>query len=263
MRRSNRKGRLVVVGLGFRPATDVTLESLRHLTAADKVLFVGTHQLMSTWIRSLNTNAESLEGLYAAGKPRIQTYREMSERVVREVETGSYVCAAFYGHPGVLAQATHWAIATLRERGYRATMLPGISAEDCLFADLGINPGDTGCQTYEATDFLIRRISVDPKAALVLYQVGVLGEASVPTRRAAKRQRLLALADRLLKRYPAEHPVLLYKAPVVPGQSATVKRTSVRAIPKQRIDPMMTVYIPPVAASRSARRDVSWLRRQV
>jgi hypothetical protein len=33
-------------------------------------------------------------------------------------------------------------------------MLPGISAEDCLFADLGIDPGIYGCQSYEATDFL-------------------------------------------------------------------------------------------------------------
>jgi hypothetical protein len=36
--------------------------------------------------------------------------------------------------------------------GFDAVMLPGISAEDCLFADLGIDPGMIGCQSFEATD---------------------------------------------------------------------------------------------------------------
>jgi len=31
-------------------------------------------------------------------------------------------------------------------------MLPGISAEDCLVADLGIDPASSGCQSYEAND---------------------------------------------------------------------------------------------------------------
>jgi hypothetical protein len=34
-------------------------------------------------------------------------------------------------------------------------MLPAISAEDCLFADLGVDPADHGCPSYEATDFLV------------------------------------------------------------------------------------------------------------
>jgi hypothetical protein len=34
-------------------------------------------------------------------------------------------------------------------------MLPAVSAEDCLFADLGVDPGAAGCQSHEAADFLI------------------------------------------------------------------------------------------------------------
>ena len=53
----------------------------------------------------------------------------------------------------------------------------GISAEACLFADLGLDPGTTGCQSYEATAFLARTPPVDTEAVLVLWQVSVLGRA--------------------------------------------------------------------------------------
>ena len=32
-------------------------------------------------------------------------------------------------------------------------MLPGVSAKDCLYADLLIDPSNPGCVTYEASDF--------------------------------------------------------------------------------------------------------------
>src|SRR2546429_6584747 len=44
-----------------------------------------------------------------------------------------------------------------REEGFEAEMLPAVSAEDCLFADLGVDPGDEGCQSFEATSFLLFR----------------------------------------------------------------------------------------------------------
>jgi len=35
-------------------------------------------------------------------------------------------------------------------------MLPAISSEDCLYADLGVDPATTGNASYDATDFLLR-----------------------------------------------------------------------------------------------------------
>jgi len=78
----------------------------------------------------------------------------------------------FYGHLGVFVFATHEAMAILRDDGYRVEMLPGISAEDCLYADLSIDPATHGCQVYEATDFLIRRRKIDPAVPVILWQVG-------------------------------------------------------------------------------------------
>ena len=79
----------------------------------------------------------------------------MADAIVAEVELGKTVCAVFYGHPGVFARPSHLAIERTRALGHRAEMLPAVSAEDCLFADLGVDPGD-GCQSFEATNFVVR-----------------------------------------------------------------------------------------------------------
>ena len=63
-----------------------------------------------------------------------------------------------------------------RAEGFGARMLPAVSAEDCLFADLGIDPGPRGLQAYEATYFFRTRPPVDPRATLLLLQVGMLCE---------------------------------------------------------------------------------------
>jgi hypothetical protein len=57
--------------------------------------------------------------------------------------------------------------------GVSARMLPGVSAEDNLIADLGVDPA--GLQSYEATGFLVYKYRFDTSAGLVLWQVGVLG----------------------------------------------------------------------------------------
>lgn len=95
--------------------------------------------------------------------------------MVQNVREGKVVVAVFYGHPGVFASPTHRAIALAKAEGFKAIMLPGVSAEDCLCADLGIDPATIGLLTYEATDLLIRNRVLVPSIPLVLWQVGVVG----------------------------------------------------------------------------------------
>ena len=74
----------------------------------------------------------------------------MADTILNEVRAGKTVCAALYGHPGIFACVGHIAITDARAEGFSAEMLPGISTEDCLVADLGIDPGTTGMQSMEA-----------------------------------------------------------------------------------------------------------------
>ena len=62
------------------------------------------------------------------------------------IRRGIRLCAVVYGHPGVFVYASHEAVRRCRLEGLPARMLPGISAEDCLLADLGVDPGVRGCR---------------------------------------------------------------------------------------------------------------------
>ena len=128
------------------------------------------------WLASFNPRARALSTLYRAGVPRRQIYAEMVDEILAAVRGGARVCAAFYGHPGVFVAPSHEAVRRAREEGYPARMLPAISAEDCLVADLGVDPGAHGWQSYEATSLLLRGHTPDPTAALVLWQVDATGK---------------------------------------------------------------------------------------
>jgi hypothetical protein len=102
-------------------------------------------------------------------------------------------------------------------------MLPAISALDCLFADLGIDPGTTGLQCYEATYFLERRPPVDPDATLVLLQVGMIGErGGDPTPAVAGR--FGRLVEQLGKLYGEAREAVLYTASPYPGAMPSAVR---------------------------------------
>ncbi len=167
-------------------------------------------------IEALNPNASTLNDHYARGKKRTLTYAEIVDEVVTRVRKGEQICLVLYGHPGVFAFPGHEAIRRLRAEGIPARMVAAVSALDCLFADLGIDPADGGMQVYGATYFLRAAPPVDPKATLVLLQVGILGEKGpLPTPEVA--ERLPALMRLLRERYGGEREAFLYEASPYPG----------------------------------------------
>lgn len=168
------------------------------------------------------------------------------EEILLHVRAGEDVCVAFYGHPGVFVLPSHAAISRAREEGLPARMLPAVSAEDCLFADLGLDPAG-GCQSYEATDFVLRPRAVDPSALLLLWQVGAVGvrDARAPDRNPALR----LVAEELGRHYPADHEAVLYVA--APFEIVAHRGDPVRIgdLGEADVDPMATLVVPPLAAA--------------
>ena len=242
-------GSLVIVGSGIKVAGQMTLEAKAHIEQADKVLYVVNDYLTVEWLRRLNPAAESLHTFYAEGKPRQRTYEEMVEAILEAVREGQRVCVVFYGHPGVFVHPGLRAIARAREEGYRAYMTPGISAEDCLFVDLELDPAEGGCQSYEATDFLVRPRSFDPCVPLILWQVGVIGNPTLPGKE-PNREGLALLAERLLEHYPPQHEVVLYEAAVYPICDPVIVRVPLQELQQAAFNPIATLYVPPVGEAR-------------
>ena len=144
------RGRLIVAGTGIKAVGHVTLETRTLIERAGTLLYMVADPATGAWIRELNPRAESLEPYFAEGRTRWDTFQLIIDRILTEVRSGADVCAVFYGHPGVFVYMSHEAIRRARAEGFDASMLPGISAEDCLIADLGVDTAAIGYQCLEA-----------------------------------------------------------------------------------------------------------------
>jgi precorrin-3B methylase len=240
----NTPGSLVCVGIGMTLGSHITPLARSYISDAD-VVFTGLSDgIIELWLAKMNPDVRSLQSFYREGKPRSETYQQMVDAMLTEVRAGKRVCGAFYGHPGVFALPTHKAIEIARGEGFAAHMEPGVSAEDCLYADLGIDPGKYGCQHYEASQFMLYRRRVDPSAYLMLWQVGVAGDQSLArfSTGAAYRQ---VLVDVLARDYDLGHEVILYRAVTLPMHQPRIERLSLRNLPAADVDMHMTLVVPP------------------
>ena len=203
------RGSLLVVGFGIGMAGQVTVEALAAIKTAERLFYVAGAPAAGAWLRGLNARAVSLSTLYEPGKRRELTYAEMAECVPAATsERGRADGGTLYGHPGVRVGSGHAAVRVAREEGYTAMMLPGVSAEACLYADTGLNPLTYGCQSYEASAFVVRQPVISTTALLLLWQVGVIGYVTPRYTRDAHLPGLERLRQALLQHYPPEHAVI-------------------------------------------------------
>lgn len=241
---------LVVIGTGIRTVGQLTMEAIAWLKRADTVFHIVADPIAEEVIKALNPKGEqSLLHFYGEGKDRLTTYHQMVDAVLTEVRTGKMVTFVAYGHPGVFAFPPHEAIRKARAEGYKAVMLPGISAEDCLFADLNIDPAMAGCQSYEATDFVLNGRIADNTSHVVLWQIGVLGDATYKAR-AYDTRGWPELLGKLFSNYPPNHNVYLYEAPIFIGVSPKIRTLELQHLPYAGATACTTLYIPPACPPR-------------
>lgn len=252
------KGSLACVGVGMMLGAHLSPRSRACIEQADVVFALVSDPIVELWVQELRPDMRSLQSYYgdgsAGGKPRRDSYREMVEAMLAEVRVGRRVCGVFYGHPGVFAVVPHRAIAGARDEGYAAVMEPGISAEDCLYADLGIDPGTFGCQHFEAGQFLCYQRRVDPSACLVLWQVGIVGDRS--TRRFATGRAHRELLREALQDagYPPSHEVIAYEAATLPISEPRIERLPLSVLGSVDLRLQTTLVVPPVRAMQPNRR---------
>lgn len=253
---TRQRGSLAVVGTGIESMGQMTPAARREIERAGELFYLVSDPLTPATLLELNPRAQSLHHLYAVGKHRLRTYAAVVERVLEEVRRKKRVCLVLYGHPGVFAIPGHAAIRRARAEGFRASMLPGVSAEACLIADLNVDPSH-GWQAYEATDFLLRNRRPDPEVTLVLWQVGVVGRLDYPSGRvdAAKVE---VLSERLTKTYSSKHWGMLYEASILPGFSPRIEEVELGKLHRARLSSVTTLYVPP---ERTAKIDAKMLRR--
>lgn len=215
--------------------------------SASKLFFLVADPAMAEILKELNSTAESLASFYANDKLRRQTYTEIADLVVKTAEKESTVCLALYGHPGVFASFPYDIVRKARALDISVKIFPGVSAEDCLFADAEFDPGQYGCHNFEATDFLIYNRIFDPRSTLILWQIGLVGESDYQAN--YRNIGLPLLMEHLSQFYPPTHKVMIYEAAQYPVCSPRLEWVELQQLDKVELKRISTLYIPPAGAS--------------
>jgi len=243
------RGSLACVGMGMTLGSHLTPLARSHIEQAD-VVFAGLSDgVVEMWLERMHPDVRSLQPYYAERKSRMTTYRQWVELMMTEVRAGKRVCGVFYGHPGIFAWSPHKVIEVARAEGFAAHMEPGISAEDCLYADLGIDPGRFGCQHFEASQLLFYERKIDPTGYLVLWQVGLVGDLSLKRFSTGAAYRQL-LVDVLSRDYPLDHEIIVYRGATLPIQKPRIQRIALRDLPVVTLTAEETVVLPPATPLR-------------
>jgi uncharacterized protein YabN with tetrapyrrole methylase and pyrophosphatase domain len=238
-------GSLTIIGTGIKTVGQLTMEAIAWMQQADSLLYVVGDPIAEAVMQRLNPKgAKSLSGYYQEGKQRMYAYIAMVDHILGCVRAGNKTVGAFYGHPGVFAYPSHESIRRARSEGFVARMLPGVSAEDCLFADLGVDPAVGGCQTYEATDFLINGPVIDNSTQLIIWQIGTLGDLTY-RRIKYDTSGMPWLVARLTQYYPLSHIITIYEAPMFPTVEPMIVQIPLYSLSEFPITAAMTLYIPP------------------
>lgn len=252
------RGSIACVGLGMTLGSHLTPLARSHIEQADVVFAAVSDGVVEMWLERMHPDVRSLQPYYAEGKSRMKTYREWVELMMEEVRAGKRVCGVFYGHPGVFAWSPHKVVELARAEGFAAHMEPGISAEDCLYSDLGIDPGRFGCQHFEANQLLFYDRKIDATGYVVLWQIGMVGNCSVarPDQGGAYRELLVEAV--LAQEYPPGHEVILYRCATLPIERPRVRRLPLCELAQVRIPQEETLILPP---ARALRRNVRLCER--
>ncbi len=254
-------GSLTIVGTGIQFPNQMTLESIDVIKNAERVFFnVGEEQDVIAWIKANNAHTFDLADLYGSGKDRRLSYAEMCAAMVTAVKEGYRTVGVLYGHPGVFALPGYLAINQCRELGAEAKMLPGVSAFDCMIADLEFDPGTHGCTMLEASDYVFHRRTLDTSLPLIIWQPALIGVDSILKGvQTAVQPRLDILKARLLEDYPATHKIISYVAATEPGKSARVEMTQIGSMETMRsLASSSTCLIPPL---KDALTDMEYFSR--
>jgi uncharacterized protein YabN with tetrapyrrole methylase and pyrophosphatase domain len=242
----------VAVGSGIQACTDLSNEARSFIGLADNILYLAQDPINARLIRSMRPDAESLGSFYSPTTPRELTYAAMAERALELLREGKRVCMVLPGHPGVFAQPALLALHAARAEGFRAHMAPAISAQDRLFCDLGVDPGEHGCYSCDASDFLMFERRPDPSSMLILWQIGVIGVACQP--QGVDRAGLRLLRDYLMETLPSEHVVTVYEAAFFVLQSPSITSISLARLDEAPVTQKSTLYVPIVEPPRPSRR---------
>jgi precorrin-6B methylase 1 len=239
---------IYIVGLGVLNVDHLTRETERVIRHSNEVLYVDTGVATRRYLESLCPRVTSLfETSYAEDAHRLGAYGQMAARVLDAALCHAPVTFAMHGHPivGVYAPFLIRDMAGLL--GLEVLVLPGISAMDCLFAELMVDPCVIGMQMFEATDLLLRRRPLQADVPLLIWQIGCV-ETTLHSTRVSKPERFERLRAHMLRFYPPQHQATAAYSTPHPLMPSTVYRFALADLCRHAhlLHAGFTLFVPPV-----------------
>jgi precorrin-6B methylase 1 len=235
-------GRLTVVGTGIGRRDQIIPAALAAITDADLVLHQTDDPLTAGWLATLNDDVRPVRTPDEPSTTLSETaFEAMAVEVADAAIGGRSVCFATYGHPGVWQHAAHRSIELVRAAGRPATMIPGISALDCLIADTGLEIAG-GCAIHDATAIVLHGTPLDPSSTLVVLQIGIFGN---PYLDADEPVGLELFVERLGAFWPADHRVQIYEAPLEFGAAPLIHDVALHELATAPLSARSLLVVPP------------------
>jgi uncharacterized protein YabN with tetrapyrrole methylase and pyrophosphatase domain len=243
---------LVVAGLGICDLQQVTLESQKHILAADHIIYLGTEpvrhlsQLKDWGVRSV----QSILELYQDGDVDEANYTRLYHAVVEAASAHAHTVLLVPGHPRIGVTLVQRLVRG-HER-FQVEVLPGISSFDTLINDLARDPLEAGSILVDANRMLLFDLKWAPTIDCYLYHVCSVGTRLVHVSDAQKDNAWDLLKLHLLQIYPADTEVVLISSSA--QMDGACQKIS---IPLCRVEELLphvhfgtTLFIPAVKAKR-------------
>ncbi|MEU2088808.1 SAM-dependent methyltransferase [Nocardia beijingensis] len=248
---------LYLVGLGLKPS-HVTVETRTVLGRVNRILYASYVPATAEFLRELCPDIVDTSEFYVHGSDRLRTYKTMAARALEAALEMPPVALALYGHPLLLSLPSAICLRAGPRLGVRVRTLPGISALDCLMADLGIDIVGTGVQMHEATDILLYRRTLQPELAAVVWQVGLLGTRLHSADTGNTPDRIRELGEYLSRWYTADHPATLVVSAIT-DEPSRLYHSTVGQLGEvgELLTPATTLYLPPIPAPERVDRDIA------
>ena len=235
-----------LVGLGIKSIAHLTSETIASIAKADIVLYLANEPIIKEWIVQNSKISVSLDLAYSSDFKRVEAYKKVVDEVIFYLKSNDNLCVALYGHPLICSSlGIMLSEISIDDHNVNVEVYPAVSAEDCIFADLKIDPLSHGCYSAEATDFLLYNSHIDTSSHVLIWQVGMVGCMGLPNNGSFNIKAQNLLKEKLQGLYCDDFEVILYEASMYPGLPAKIINLKLNYLFSHKITAVSTLYIPP------------------
>lgn len=159
---------LIIAGTGIKFLSHLTVEVKAIIEQSSCVIYLLNEPAIKKWISDNSKKSISMDSIYFSSSLRKNAYSNIANKILKELDNYNDLVFLTYGHPTFFSSVTTELTDKIDNKSIKLHIMPSISALDCLCADLKIDPGIHGLQSYEATEFILRDHDFSPYSHLIL-----------------------------------------------------------------------------------------------